>query len=82
MPTFLSTDRLHLLLALVSALTGTWWGVGTAAVVVHLVLARRSARHALAGRPSAATGGGVLTTTKHSQLFHPSSRLGHHRAGA
>jgi hypothetical protein len=48
---FDSTDRLHLLLALVSVLTGTWWGVGTALLVVLVLAARREARRTL--RPSA-----------------------------
>jgi hypothetical protein len=46
MPTYLSPYRLCFLLALITALTGTWWGIGTALLVLGVV-----AGHALlAGR--------------------------------
>jgi hypothetical protein len=68
MTAFLSTDRLHLVLALVSALTGTWWGTGTALLVLAVLVARLAARRHLA---SAAVGGLVLTASQHTDLLDP-----------
>jgi hypothetical protein len=50
--TYRSTDRLNLLLALAGALTGTWWGIGTALVVVAVLGCRVAARrHVRQPRP-------------------------------
>jgi hypothetical protein len=69
MTVFLSTDRLHLLLALVSALTGTWWGIGTGLVVLTVLAARVAARRRLASGP---TGRLVLADTEHPDVLDPS----------
>jgi hypothetical protein len=68
MTVFLSTDRLHLLLALVSALTGTWWGIGTALVVLAVLAARVAARRRLASAPA---GGLVLADAEHTDVLDP-----------
>jgi hypothetical protein len=68
------SDRLHLLLALGSALTGTPWGVAMAGVVVSLVVARRWARRSLC--VSAAVRRGVLTPAQGAGVLHPT---GHRR---
>jgi hypothetical protein len=44
-PTYLSPHRLALLVALLAALTGTWWGIaGGALVLLALAVVVRSAR--------------------------------------
>ena len=80
MTVFLSTDRLHLLLALVSALTGTWWGIATAVLVLAVLLARRSARRSIAAWPSPPTGRRVLSPAQHTDPLHPPRRGGQHAA--
>lgn len=71
----LSTDRLHLLLALLSALTGTTWGIAIAVLVVAVVACRGAARGALAGEPalvaaSAAVRGRPLAPVQHAPALH------------
>lgn len=68
------TDRLHLLLALGSALTATTLGVGMALVVLLVVVARGEARRRLA--PSVAAGGGVLTAAQDADLLHAAGQAG------
>lgn len=78
MTALLPTDRLHLLLAVGSALststTGTT-GIVTAVVVLLVLLARVGARRTLAGW-SGSVGGGVLAATQRPQGLHPSGGVG------
>ncbi len=68
------SDRLHLLIAGCTALTGTPWGTTMAVVVLALVLARRTARRSLTA--SAAVRRGVLAPAQRGSVLHPA---GHHR---
>jgi hypothetical protein len=73
-----STAKLHLLLALVSALTLTRWGLGTALLVLVLLALRTWIRHAeLSG---SAAGAGVLAPAQHAELLDPAG--GHREAVA
>jgi hypothetical protein len=54
----LSTTKLHLLLALVSAFTLTWWGMGTALLVLAVLGLRTWAQHADPVALSAPSSGG------------------------
>jgi hypothetical protein len=67
---FLSVDRLHLLVALVAALTGTWWGFVLAAAVLSALALRCRARR------SSAAGARVLTAAQRADPLHPTGHLG------
>lgn len=69
-------DRLHLLVALVSALTGTWWGVGTAVLVLAVLTARRRARRHVASWSSVAAGRPSLAAPEHSEALHAPGQTG------
>jgi hypothetical protein len=75
---FVSTTRLQLCLALLSALTGTWWGIGTALVVLAVTAARVAARRHVGGwsatPPSARP---ALAVSSEPALLHASRRPGH-----
>ena len=75
-----STCRLHLVLAVCSALTGTTWGAVMALVVVVVVAARAWARHRLALLP-VAVGGGVLTPPQGAGLLDSTGQRGQAVAG-
>jgi hypothetical protein len=80
-----STSRLHLLLALVGALTGTWWGVATAALVLVVLAARVAARRKVARWSSAVTADPAeVRPVAASELFGAvawARHGGHHAAG-
>ena len=63
----LTTDRLHLLLATGSAVTGTTWGATMAVLVVLVVLARAGVRRRLGA--SAAVRRGVLAATQQRSVL-------------
>ena len=71
---FSRTDRLHLLLALGSALTATTLGVAMALVVLVVVVARGEVRRRLA--PSVAAGGGILAAAQDAHLLHAAGEAG------
>lgn len=48
-----STDRLHLLMAVLCLLSGTTWGLAAASIAAVVVVTRRLARHLLAPHPAA-----------------------------
>jgi hypothetical protein len=73
----LSTTKLHLLLALVSALTLTTQGIGTAGLVLAVLGLRLWARHA-----ASPAGAGVLAPAQHADLLHPTGRRRQALAGA
>ena len=75
-----STCRLHLALALGSALTGTAWGAVMALVVLAVVVCRAWARHRLDRLPLA-VGGGVLAPAQGAGLLDPAGQRGQAVAG-
>jgi hypothetical protein len=73
----LSTTKLHLLLALVSALTLTTWGVGTALLVLAVLALRSWVRHA-----ASPAGAGILAPAQHADLLDPAGGRRQALAGA
>ena len=71
-----TTDRVHLALAvgsaLTGALTGTAWGGWMGLVVLLVVAARQVARRLV----SVAAGGGVLATAQRTGLLDPAGEAG------
>jgi tellurite resistance protein TehA-like permease len=75
-----STCRLHLALAVGSALTGTTWGAAMALVVLVVVACRAWARHRLQRLPLPVSGG-VLAPAQGAGLLDPAGQRGQAVAG-
>ncbi|WP_028642387.1 hypothetical protein [Nocardioides sp. URHA0020] len=77
---FLSPVRLQLCLALLCALTGTWWGIGTALMVLAVLAARTAARRHVASWSSTPLAHGSISLPPEAAPLPASRRAGHVRA--